>query len=157
MRLPRLVPLLIASVLLVACKPSQTPAPDTPAAPAPQPATETPVPAAPATPEPLPEPVVDTTAGAFRALGTEPFWHVDVDGGALVYKTPEDQVGQMMTGTRVLQADGVDIVGEHAGQPFKLSLRNGSCSDGMSDQEFSMTARFEVQGRSLSGCARSAN
>lgn len=154
MRLHRIVPLVLVAVLLVACKPASSPAPDGAADPAPAPSapTETPTPA---TPEPLPAPVTET-ASAFRALGTEPFWHVDVDGGALVYKTPEDQVGQMLTGTRVLQPDGVDITGEHAGQPFKLSVRNGDCSDGMSDNTYPMTSTFEVQGRSLSGCAQPA-
>ena len=36
----------------------------------------------------------------FRAFGTEPFWNVDVEGGTLVFTTPEDQAGQTLAGTR---------------------------------------------------------
>ncbi len=70
---------------------------------------------------------------AYRALGTEPFWNVRVDGDALHFTTPENLDGRHFTGTRTPRADGIRYAGEDNGTPFELDIRRGECSDGMSD------------------------
>lgn len=117
-----------------------------------------------------PDPVVPggvqrvSTAGATRARGashphdahhavgrrTDP--HAAVTAAHLP-GTPEDQAGQVLAGTRAAAADGVDISGIHAGQSFLLRVRQGDCSDGMSDNRYPMTAEFEIGGEFLKGCA----
>ena len=129
-------------VLVVACK--------APEAPVPPSATATPD-AAPAAS--MPPAASDAPMQRFRAFGTEPFWNVDVHGNALRYTTPEDQAGQMLSGTRAAFAKGIEISGSHGGKPFVLVVRGGACNDGMSDNSYTMDAVFDVDGQSLKGCA----
>lgn len=91
-----------------------------------------------------------------RALGTEPFWNVNVQAEQLTFMTPEDQVGVVMQGERKAVDGGVDLSGSNKGQPFLLSVRPGSCSDGMSDNQYAMTATFSVGDARYKGCAEAA-
>ena len=141
------------SLLLVACQPSQPPADPAPPAAVVAPATpaaETPsakrVPGQEAV-EPL---------RIFRAFGTEPFWGVNVEGTRLTYTTPEDQAGVVMEGTRKTLADGVEITGEHDGKPFVLTVGNGTCSDGMSDNTYRLVATFRFGEIDYKGCGEAA-
>lgn len=141
------------SLLLVACQPSQPPADPAPPAAVVAPATpaaETPsakrVPGQEAV-EPL---------RIFRAFGTEPFWGVNVEGTRLTYTTPENQAGVVMEGTRKTLADGVEITGEHDGKPFVLTVGNGTCSDGMSDNTYSLVATFRFGEIDYKGCGEAA-
>ena len=141
------------SLLLVACQPSQPPADPAPPAAVVAPATpaaETPsakrVPGQEAV-EPL---------RIFRAFGTEPFWGVNVEDTRLTYTTPEDQAGVVMEGTRKTLADGVEITGEHDGKPFVLTVGNGTCSDGMSDNTYSLVATFRFGEIDYKGCGEAA-
>ena len=141
------------SLLLVACQPSQPPADPAPPAAVVAPATpaaETPsakrVPGQEAV-EPL---------RIFRAFGTEPFWGVNVEGTRLTYTTPEDQPGVVMQGTRKTLAEGVEISGQHDGKPFVLAVSSGTCSDGMSDNTYSMVSTFRYGDIDYTGCGEAA-
>ena len=141
------------SLLLVACQPSQPPADPAPPAAVVAPATpaaETPsakrVPGQEAV-EPL---------RIFRAFGTEPFWGVNVEGTRLTYTTPENQAGVVMEGTRKTLADGVEISGQHDGKPFVLTVSDGTCSDGMSDNTYSMVSTFRYGDIDYKGCGEAA-
>ena len=141
------------SLLLVACQPSQPPADPAPPAAVVAPATpaaETPsakrVPGQEAV-EPL---------RIFRAFGTEPFWGVNVEGTRLTYTTPENQAGVVMEGTRKTLADGVEISGQHDGKPFVLTVSNGTCSDGMSDNTYRLVASFRYGEIDYKGCGEAA-
>jgi len=89
-----------------------------------------------------------------RALGTEPFWGVDVSADALVY-SGVDRPEQRAT------HEGVELMGTVAtwrattpdGAPMDLILMATECSDGMSDRTYPLTARLEVGGETLNGCA----
>ena len=89
-----------------------------------------------------------------RAIGTEPFWGVDVTADALVY-SGVDRPEQRAT------HDGVELMGTTAswrgtmadGSPIDLILMATECSDGMSDRTYPLTARVEVGGETLNGCA----
>jgi uncharacterized membrane protein len=137
--------LLLAPLLLAACSAPPPPAPPAPIEPM--------APAAPTPPASTAAPVASAPLHSFRALGTEPFWHLDVDGNAIVYTTPDNQAGLALAGTRSASGDGVDIRGTHDGQAFVLRVRQGDCSDGMSDNRYPMTAEFEIGGELLKGCA----
>ena len=132
-----------AVLLLAACNPPQPPAPTVATPPA----------AAPDQAAAAPAATGDEPMHRFRAFGTEPFWNVDVEGGTLVFTTPEDQAGQTLAGTRAAFAKGIEISGTHGGKPFVLAVRSGECSDGMSDNTYAMDAVFDVDGQSLKGCA----
>jgi uncharacterized membrane protein len=92
----------------------------------------------------------------FRAFGTEPFWGVNVEGTRLTYTTPDDQAGVVMEGTRKTLADGVEISGQHDGKPFVLTVGSGTCSDGMSDNTYSLVATFRFGEIDYTGCGEAA-
>ncbi len=132
----RLILSAVAVLALAACSPeAEAPPPVEPPAPAPE-----------LGGVPLDQPL--------RALGTEPFWGVDVTADALVYSgvdRPE----------RRATHDGVELMGTVAswrgttadGAPMDLILMATECSDGMSDRTYPLTARLEVGGETLNGCA----
>lgn len=141
---------------LAACTASQSPVP-----PAQQPGQAVPS----STTAPAPElPMAKRAPGQeqadplqiFRALGTEPFWSVNVEGDKLTFITPEDQAGVVMQGERRAIADGVEITGSHDGKAFALSVIAGACSDGMSDNRYAMTATFHFGDAAYTGCAEAA-
>ena len=156
MSMIRMLPL--ACLLLAACSPQ-------PSAPVEQPAqTPTPTPA-PVEPEAAPAPaaVAAPADGApgrrLRVTGTEPFWAVDVDGSRLLYMTPDNPDGTVLTASETPFARGSSWTGRHAGQPFSLTVREGdagACSDGMSDREYQYPADFDIGGQQLRGCAEDA-
>jgi uncharacterized membrane protein len=142
----------LAAVLLVgACSPSNDAgikAEEPASAPAATPPTPTPAPAAAAASAPL-DPAF---AGDLNALGTEPFWGVEVRGKSLTLTRPDhpDLTGAHQ-GPRTL---GDAAVWDGAG--LRLTLRKGTCSDGMSDNTYPLTAEVEVAGQTLKGCAKPA-
>ncbi|HQW58804.1 MAG TPA: hypothetical protein PLU13_01255 [Thermomonas sp.] len=144
------------SLLLVACT-----APQPPAAPEPPPAPEPVV--APATPageaamgKRAPGQENVDPLQVFRAFGTEPFWNVNVEDAVLTYSTPGDQQGVAMQGTRRALADGVEINGSHDGRVFTLTVTAGTCSDGMSDNTYTMVSTFRYGDLDLKGCGEAA-
>lgn len=91
-----------------------------------------------------------------RALGTEPFWAVEITPQDLAY-TAVDAVevraanpGPTIQGTTaVYAAAGAD------GTALVVSLIATECSDGMSDRIYPLTARVELGSETLNGCAAS--
>ena len=136
MRLPLLA---LASLALAACSNSgETPAP------------EAPPPAAPAVlgGVDLGQPV--------RAIGTEPFWAVEIAPGTLTYSAVDNpgfsvnNPGPTLQGTTaVYAAAGAD------GATLVVTLIATECSDGMSDRVYPLTARVELGSQTLNGCAAS--
>ena len=129
----------LAALTLAACSPS-TEGPET------------------AEPEPTPAPVlagVDLTR-PLRALGTEPFWAVELTGSELVYSgvdRPEQRAPQGQPTMQGTMAIWEATTG--AGQPLKVTLTATDCSDGMSDRTYPLTAMVTIGEETLMGCAAS--
>ncbi|WP_339933528.1 hypothetical protein [uncultured Brevundimonas sp.] len=140
----RIVPLLslpalvLVILVLAACSPS----PETPEAP--------PIDVSPA-----------TLAGVdlsrpIRALGNEPFWAVEIKPEGLVYSgvdRPEqraDNPGPLLQGTTARYEATTGT-----GKPLTVALIATTCSDGMSDRTYPLTAVVKVDGETLTGCAAS--
>ena len=90
----------------------------------------------------------------FVALGTEPFWSVEVSPGQLRYSTPEDIPGAIFAAQRRAEAAGITYTGTLKGQSAALRIAAGQCSDGMSDTVYAYRATFTLAGQALRGCAR---
>ena len=127
----------LAALTLAACSPS-TESPEAP---------ET---------APAPAPVlagVDLTR-PLRALGTEPFWAVELTGAEMVY-SGVDRAGQRAPqGQPTMQ--GTMAIWEAttgAGNPLKVTLTATDCSDGMSDRTYPLTAMVRIGEETLMGCA----
>ncbi|MFN3702447.1 COG3650 family protein [Thermomonas sp.] len=92
----------------------------------------------------------------FRIFGTEPFWNVNVEGDRLVYSTPDDPAGVQLQGRRRAIPGGVEITGSRDGRAFVLTVAQGECNDGMSDQTYRLVAGFRFGDLDLSGCGEAA-
>ncbi len=145
--MPRLPLVPVAAALLVAaCSPAAS---DMPAGgatpPADAPATAEAAPTAPAGPD---------FARPINALGTEPFWGVEIRRDSLRLSGPDrkDLVAAnggpaVMGETAVWEARAAD------GSPLKVTLTAEACSDGMSDRAYPYRARVETTAEMLNGCA----
>lgn len=93
---------------------------------------------------------------SLAAMGTEPFWSVDVEPAGLTYKPME---GESFT----VGHNGPEITGNVAvwngqtaeGKKLVVTVTGNDCSDGMSDRTYPLTARVEMGDKILVGCAAS--
>ncbi len=92
-----------------------------------------------------------------RALGTEPFWGVEITTDTLTYsgldrpeQTAPNPGPQVQGTTAVYDAETAD------GTTMTLTLIATECSDGMSDRVYPLTASVENGSETLNGCAQSA-
>ena len=92
-----------------------------------------------------------------RALGTEPFWSVELNGTEMVYTTPEPPEQRAPQPEPVIQ--GTTATWETktgAGVALSVTLVATECSDGMSDRTYPLTAMVRIGETSLNGCAASS-
>jgi len=87
---------------------------------------------------------------AYRALGTEPFWSLTLDGREMVF-TEANAPGQ-----RIAQPQPRPIFG-FAGEIYQsprigVNIVHTPCSDGMSDRTYPDKVQLRVDGRSFEGC-----
>ena len=111
------------------------------------------------TPLPSPEPSPRTAPALvphkhFQALGTEPFWSVEVLPGRLRYMSPEQLDGITFAATVTSFGSGYRYAGTMAGAPATLTIAPGKCSDGMSETVYGYTAALTIGDQALHGCAR---
>ena len=90
----------------------------------------------------------------FVALGTEPFWSVEVSPDQLRYSTPEDIPGAVFAARRSADAGGITYTGSLGDAGVVLRISAGQCSDGMSDTVYAYRAALTLADRELRGCAR---
>lgn len=87
-------------------------------------------------------------AEPYRALGTEPFWSLSIDGGTIRYQPAQ--------GRTVTVAKPRPIVGINGAlyrtRALTVDITHARCSDGMSDRRYADTVRLRTGGKTLSGC-----
>jgi uncharacterized membrane protein len=93
-----------------------------------------------------------------RALGTEPFWSVEITPDAIVY-TRMDQPTQRAPnrGANVQGTMATYVTSTDLKAALNVVLIATECSDGMSDRTYPLTARVEIGDDTLSGCAASVD
>lgn len=101
-----------------------------------------------------PTPSPSASNPRMQALGTEPFWAVDISPGQLRYSTPENQTGTPIASTATTDGRRVIHTGQMDGKPVSLTIEPGTCSDGMSDTVYQWKATLTIDGRTEQGCAR---
>ena len=89
-----------------------------------------------------------------RALGTEPFWGVEITPDALIY-TRVDQPTQRAPnrGATVQGTVATFVSSTNLNKALNVVLIATECSDGMSDRTYPLTARVEIGDETLTGCA----
>jgi uncharacterized membrane protein len=90
----------------------------------------------------------------FQAIGTEPFWLVEVLPGQLRYSSPEQLDGVTFAATSTSFGGGSRYTGTKDGAKVTLTIAPGKCSDGMSDQVYAYTAALTLGEQAMRGCAR---
>ena len=101
------------------------------------------------------------TDSALVALGNEPFWNVRVTSDEILYRDPEHQEGYRFPPVAAVEEGGARVFSTRrdipAGAPgprvLELRIRQGTCSDGMSDRQYPMTAELRIHDQTYTGCA----
>ena len=96
-----------------------------------------------------------STAEPLRALGTEPFWALDIDSTGLHFKTPADTTGTRFppNAPRTVAGDTLVWMAETGSSAINVHIWPARCSDGMSDRVYPWTAIVRVAGTEYHGCA----
>ena len=102
-----------------------------------------------------PAPTVPASLGPpLHALGTEPFWSVDLKDGRLTITRPDHAavsgaatLAQAGPGSATWQAKAAD------GRTVRLAVTVAACSDGMSDRTYPLSVDLRVGDEALKGCA----
>jgi uncharacterized membrane protein len=94
-------------------------------------------------------PTAPPAAASYRALGTEPFWNLQIDPRTMTFTQPDAQPIQQPT-PRVI----IGIAGEIYQTPrINVNIVHArGCSDGMSDRTYPDRVQVTVDGRQFSGC-----
>jgi len=95
---------------------------------------------------------------AFRAVGNEPGWYVEVDGGATSALHATLDYGDRKVEVPDADALDGDASGYHGtatdGSIVVLRIQRGVCSDGMSDHNYETSVTFDVGDMTYRGCGR---
>jgi heat shock protein HslJ len=92
----------------------------------------------------------------FVALGTEPFWGLDIDfEKGMEFKTPD---GKSFNAPPVMAKKGSEGVLIYESKTedgsLKVTLKKEPCSDGMSDNKFDYSVMVAVNGTTFQGCGQ---
>lgn len=99
-------------------------------------------------------PAVSTTNEPLRALGTEPFWALDIDSSGLRFITPDDTSGMRFPPIAPIAAgDTMVWTGATERAAFDVRIWREQCSDGMSDRVYPYAARVRIDATDYRGCA----
>ena len=85
---------------------------------------------------------------AYLALGTEPFWSVEITEARIAYNDAENRTVRVANPGARPSFNGRRYVTRR----LSVDVTATPCSDGMSDRRYADTVMVEVDGRSLSGC-----
>jgi uncharacterized membrane protein len=101
-----------------------------------------------------PAPRATAPTAPFRAIGTEPFWGLQITTDGLRFTTPDDPAGRSFPPVEPAAAgDTLHWVAEAAGVTLDARIWPGECSDNMSDKVWSHTAAVQLGGTAYRGCA----
>jgi len=97
-------------------------------------------------------------AADMNCNGTEPFWHISVQGKTLTYTTPSDVPTMKLKIVSIRDAAGMTpgFATVMKTKYATLTTVMGECSDGMSDVVYSHHAVFDIGGTVLAGCCNMA-
>jgi len=154
MRFSRLTAIALLFVGLAACQPQ-----DPNGQPAPPPAdapSEAPSEAPAVVANPPPPSIVDVSH-PIRAVGTEPFWSLGIDGTSFKLERPDKPpLVATSAGAALTGGQAVWVAKTADGQQMTVTIRFSQCSDGMSDRKYPMSAEVALLNESLFGCAAKA-
>ena len=96
-----------------------------------------------------PAPNYPTGETTYRAIGTEPFWDLEI-GRELIFTDRGNNVSVSDPAPAPING----VAGEtYRTQRLEVNIVHRQCSDGMSDRSYPLTAMVEISGEMLMGCA----
>lgn len=84
----------------------------------------------------------------YRALGTEPFWSLTIDGTRIRHQPAEGRVVTVARPRPIIGFNGERYVT----RALTVDITHVECSDGMSDRTYHDTVTVTLRGRTLRGC-----
>ena len=145
---------LFVPVLLSACSAPSDPEPSGAAGPSEMAAPVNVLPSATPVATPKDQAPVGDIPVRFRAIGTEPFWSVQVQDGTLTYSTPEMPDGLTVPATMRRSGEAMIHSATIDGKPLELEVTRQTCSDGMSDTVYPLAVIRRIGPDVQRGCAR---
>ena len=101
---------------------------------------------------PAPPPAAPTAP--FRAIGTEPFWGLQITTEGLRFTTPDDPEGRRFPPVEpAARGDTLHWIADAGGVALDARIWPGECSDDMSDKRWTHTAAVQLEGTVYRGCA----
>jgi uncharacterized membrane protein len=134
----------LAALAFSACTRHSDDTPEGPTPPADAPAQ--PPPAAPAT-------SASQWAQDINAVGTEPFWGLEIAKDRMILSGPDRQDLVVTHGAPRITETSAVYEGSAGGVAVKVILTPGTCSDGMSDRTYPYVAEVQTGAETLEGCA----
>lgn len=89
---------------------------------------------------------------AFRAVGNEPGWHVEIDRGETPALRAALDYGERELVLERSRRSGDTVRGTASGEDVELRIERRPCEDGMSGQRFEARATLRVGERAYTGC-----
>ncbi|AQR72946.1 META domain-containing protein [Sphingomonas sp. LM7] len=89
-----------------------------------------------------------SNAAPYRALGTEPFWSLTIDGSTIRYEPAGGRVVRVAKPRPIVGFNGE----RYQARGMTVDITHVECSDGMSDRTFHDTVTVTLRGRTLRGC-----
>jgi uncharacterized membrane protein len=87
-------------------------------------------------------------------IGNEPFWNLEIDSTGMVFRTPEDTVGNHFPPSQpILVGDTLRWNSANQVSEVEAIVVPQSCSDTMSDKTWTHKAIVTIDRRRLEGCA----
>lgn len=139
----------ISVIALSACASEQTPSSETVSTPMGS--------STPATAQASPWEQAKARGIAFRGIGNEPGWLVEVGAGETPALPAELDYGERkieVARTQPLPGAAGYAGATREGVEVKLQLQREECSDGMSDQAYPLSAKLSVADKTYAGCGR---
>ena len=99
-------------------------------------------------PQGYPQPGYPSQQGNYRAIGTEPFWDLEI-GRDLVFTDRGNNVSVRQPTPRPINGTAGEI---YRTQRLEVNIVHSQCSDGMSDRTYPDTVQVHVDGRLYRGC-----
>ncbi len=104
--------------------------------------------------EPSPWQQAQARGAAFRALGTEPFWSLEIGPGAQPMLHAQLDAGQRQVSARLQRTSDGRYSGRTGNTAISIGIERGPCSDGMSDVTYQASVRLRLGDEDYRGCGR---
>jgi uncharacterized membrane protein len=95
-----------------------------------------------------------STTITYRAFGNEPFWSVTISDKGLRFDSPEDSAGVRFPAVQpVAHGDTLQWASKSDRGSIDVRVWPGKCSDGMSDNQWTLSSAVHLNEMMYAGCA----